>query len=145
MVFLGSDHGGYELKQKAKQWLTDMGMEFQDIGDEPADPTDDYPDFAKLVAKEVVANPLNRGILFCKSGGGMTIAANKFKGIRAVDVFDEASARQAREHLDANVMALGARWIDEESSRKAVETFLTTMFAEDEERHKRRVSKLENE
>lgn len=144
MVFIGSDHGGYDLKQKAKQWLTDLGMEYKDLGDEPADPTDDYPDFAKLVALEVVNNPLHRGVLFGKSGGGMTIVANKFKGIRAVNIFDEATARQAREHLDANVMVLGARGLEDENAHKAVETFLTTMFAEDEERHKRRVSKMEN-
>ncbi len=143
MVYLGSDHGGYELKQKAKKWLEELGMEYEDLGDEPPDPTDDYPDFAKAVAKAVVEDPLHRGVLFCKSGGGMTIAANKFKGIRAVNVFDDQSARQAREHLDANVMALGANWVSEENAHKALETFLTTMFAEDEERHKRRVAKLE--
>ena len=143
MVYLGSDHGGYELKQKAKQWITDLGMEYKDLGDEPPDPTDDYPDFAQAVARLVVTDPLNRGVLFCKSGGGMTIAANKFVGVRAVNVFDEASARQAREHLNANVMALGASWISEVQAHQALETFLTTMFAEDEERHKRRVAKLE--
>jgi len=142
MVFLGSDHGGYELKQKAKQWLTDLSLEFKDLGDAPTVPTDDYPDFAKLVGEAVALDPLNRGVLFCKSGGGMTIAANKIKGIRAVNVYDEQSARQAREHLDANVMALGAQWIAEDLAHKALETFLTTMFAEDEERHKRRVEKI---
>lgn len=143
MIYLGSDHGGFALKEKAKQWLTEMGMEYQDMGATEVVPSDDYPDFAKPVAKAVQADALNRGLLFCKSGGGMTIVANKFPGIRAVNVFDEASARQAREHLDANVMALGANWVTEENAHKAIETFLTTMFDENEERHKRRVAKFE--
>lgn len=143
MVYLGSDHGGFALKEKAKAWLTELSMEYQDLGATQIDPGDDYPDYAKAVTKEVVTNPLNRGILFCKSGGGMTIVANKQPGIRAVNVFDEASARQAREHLDANVMALGASWISEDKARQAMETFLTTMFDETEERHKRRIAKFE--
>ncbi len=144
MVYLGSDHGGFELKEKAKQWIKDLGMEVQDLGATAFVQSDDYPDYAKAVAKGVQENALNRGILFCKSGGGMTIVANKQQGIRAVNVFDEESARQAREHLDANVMALGAKWVNDESARKAVETFLTTMFDENEERHKRRVAKFES-
>jgi RpiB/LacA/LacB family sugar-phosphate isomerase len=143
MVFLGADHGGLVLKDKAKQWITDLGMEVQDLGATELVPGDDYPDYAKAVTAQVLENPLNRGILFCKSGGGMTIVANKVHGIRAVNVFDEASARQAREHLDANVMALGANWVSEEDARKAIETFLTTMFDENEERHKRRIEKFE--
>lgn len=143
MVYLGSDHGGFALKEKAKQWIQDLGMQYQDLGATEIVQSDDYPDYAKTVAKEVVTNPLNRGVLFCKSGGGMTIVANKIPGIRAVNVFNEASARQAREHLDANVMALGANWVSEEDARKAIETFLTIMFDENEERHKRRVAKFE--
>lgn len=143
MVYLGSDHGGLQLKEKAKQWVKDLSMEVEDLGAHELVPSDDYPDYAKAVAKKVLDNPLNRGILFCKSGGGMTIVANKFKGIRAVNVFNEASARQAREHLDANVIALGSNWVNEEDARQAITTFLSTMFDENEERHKRRVAKFE--
>ncbi len=143
MVYLGSDHGGLQLKEKAKQWVKDLSMEVEDLGAHELVPSDDYPDYAKAVAKKVLDNPLNRGILFCKSGGGMTIVANKFKGIRAVNVFNEASARQAREHLDANVIALGSNWVNEEDARQAIITFLSTMFDENEERHKRRVAKFE--
>lgn len=143
MVYLGSDHGGLQLKEKAKQWVKDLSMEVEDLGAHEYAPSDDYPDYAKAVAKKVLDNPLNRGILFCKSGGGMTIVANKFKGIRAVNVFNEASARQAREHLDANVIALGSNWVNEEDARQAIITFLSTMFDENEERHKRRVAKFE--
>lgn len=143
MIYLGADHGGFELKEKAKQWITELGMEYEDLGAKELVQSDDYPDYAKAVVKEVAANPLNRGILFCKSGGGMTIVANKYKGIRAVNVFDEPSARQAREHLDANVMALGASWVSEDKARQALEIFLTTMFDENEERHKRRIAKFE--
>ncbi|PWU23774.1 ribose-5-phosphate isomerase [Candidatus Cerribacteria bacterium 'Amazon FNV 2010 28 9'] len=145
MVYLGSDHGGFELKQKAKEWIKELGFDVEDLGDNaPIDQTDDYPLFAQAVSKAVRQSPINRGILFCKSGGGMTIAANKENGIRAVNVIDEATARQAREHLDANIIAIGSRWVSEDNARKAIATFLTTMFSE-EERHKRRIEEMKNE
>lgn len=143
MIFLGADHGGVELKEKAKTWLAELKMEYTDLGAQSIDPTDDYPDFAKAVCKAVLTSPLHRGILFCKSGGGMTIAANRLKHIRAVNVYDEQSARQAREHLDANVIALGASFVSPEQAKVAIETYLTTMFDADQERHKRRLEKIE--
>lgn len=143
MIFLGADHGGFELKEKAKAWLAELKMEYTDLGASSIDPTDDYPDFAKAVCKAVLTSPLNRGILFCKSGGGMTIAANRLKHIRAVNVYDEQSARQAREHLDANVIAVGASFVSEDQAKVAIETYLTTMFDADQERHKRRLEKIE--
>lgn len=141
MVYLGADHGGFELKEKVKGWLTELGFEYQDLGATALDNTDDYPPFAKAVADQVITNPLNRGILICRSGGGMVIAANKIKGTRAIYVFDEKSARHAREHNDANIACLAAGWIQESDARKAIEAFLTSMFSE-EDRHSRRINQI---
>lgn len=143
MIYLGSDHGGFPLKEKIKSWLSEWGLEYEDVGALTLDPTDDYPDYAHLVAQKVNDNPINRGIVVCRSGGGMIIAANKDRGIRAVYIFDEKSARHAREHNDANVAGLAADWISEQDAKNAVNTFLHTLFSE-EPRHARRVSKLES-
>lgn len=142
MIYLGADHGGFELKNKAIAWIKELGMEVTDLGSTSLDPTDDFPIYAHAVATQVLQNPLNRGLLFCRSGAGMVIAANKHAGIRAADVFDAKSARQAREHLDANVASLSGDWMEEAKAHEAIETFLTTMFSE-EERYKRRIEQLE--
>ncbi|MEP7166951.1 MAG: RpiB/LacA/LacB family sugar-phosphate isomerase [Candidatus Woesebacteria bacterium] len=142
MIFLGADHGGFALKEKMKTWLSEWGMEYEDLGAPGMDPTDDYPDYAHGVAQKVIENPINRGIVVCRSGGGMIIAANKHVGVRAVYIFDEKSARHAREHNDANVAGLAADWISEPEAKTAVDTFLHTLFSE-EPRHSRRIEKLE--
>lgn len=149
MIYLGADHGGFELKEKLKKWLKEWGHDFDDLGNLELDPDDDYPDFALAVAKEVAQEDDSnkpwkeraKGILVCRSGGGVVIAANKVKGIRAVDVFDAKSARHSREHNDANVIALSGDWMNEETVREAVKVWLETEFSKDE-RHVRRIGKI---
>lgn len=142
MVYLGADHGGFALKEKIKQWLDEWGVEYKDLGAHELDPGDDYPDYAIRVAKHVAQDPDNRGILLCRSGGGMVIAANKIKGARAVEVFNERSAQHAREHNDANIMTLSGDWIEDEHASRALQVFLETEFS-GEERHKRRLHKIQ--
>ena len=113
-IFLGADHGGFQFKEVLKNWLQDCGHEVIDCGADELDPTDDYPIIAEIVSRAVVAaeqeNQSPVGILICRSGGGMVIAANKIAGIRAVEVFNENSARHAKEHNNANVISLAADW-----------------------------------
>ncbi|MGD9129872.1 MAG: RpiB/LacA/LacB family sugar-phosphate isomerase [Candidatus Woesebacteria bacterium] len=141
-ISLGTDHGGFELKEAIKQWLIKQGHQVIDRGAFKLDPKDDYPDFAKLVAKDVAADPKAIGILFCRSGGGMTIAANKFKKIRAVDVVDEKSATHAKKDNNANVISLGADWTSERKAKASIKAFLKTKFKA-EPRHVRRLKKIE--
>ncbi len=142
MVFLGADHGGFALKENLKTWLADQGIEVEDMGAAILDPEDDYPVYAKQVAKKVLENPEYRGLLFCRSGGGMTIAANRVKGVRAVEIFDEKSARHAREHNDANIATISADWLTEDQARAAITVFLQTPFSK-APRHIRRIAQLE--
>lgn len=141
MVYLGADHGGYQLKEKIKIWLQRQNIQFEDCGATTLDPDDDYPDFAVAVARKVAQDPESKGILLCRSGAGMVIAANKVSSIRAVEVFDERSARHAREHNDANVASLSADWLDESTVFATLSTFLSTPFP-NEERHVRRIKKI---
>lgn len=139
-VFLGADHRGFFLKEKIKEWLKENGYEASDLGNTEFNPSDDYPDFSLPVAKEVSAGK-GLGILFCGTGVGMNIAANKVKGVRAALVFNEGLAKQAREHGDSNILTLPADLLDEEKAITIVKTFLTTSFSGDE-RHKRRIAKI---
>ncbi len=138
-VAIGADHAGFELKQKVKQWLADQGIEFQDEGT-VSNESVDYPDFARKVAEDVAEHRANLGVLVCGSGVGMAIAANKVPGVRAANVTTEYEAQMSREHNDANVLAIGARILDEETARKIVYKFLHTPFAGG--RHRRRVEKI---
>lgn len=140
MIYIGSDHGGYKLKREIKEYLDDLGYEFEDLGNEEFDETDDYPDFSFKVA-EKVAETNQKGVLFCGTGSGTTIAANKVEGIRAVNCWSLETAKQAREHLDSNILCLGEKIIDWEKAKKIVQTWLETEFSE-KERHKRRIEKI---
>ena len=140
MIFLGADHGGFELKNKVRTWLQEWGEESRDLGNQKLDSEDDYPDFALAVARKV-SEEKGRGILFCRSAAGMVIAANKVAGVRAVAAFDEESAQHSREHNDANVLVLSGDWLDEEKARQIVKTWLNTKFTQ-EERHVRRLEKI---
>lgn len=142
MIFIGADHRGFELKERLKKRLVDLGLEITDLGNNHLDPGDDYVDFAHKVADAVVENPGSLGILLCGSGAGVDIVANKIDGIRSALVFDVPRAKQAREHEDANVISLPADTLDEETAYQIVETFLNTSFS-DEQRHIRRLEKLE--
>jgi ribose 5-phosphate isomerase B len=138
-IALGADHAGVVLKDALKPLLEARGVAIEDLGTNSTDSVD-YPDFAARVARAVASGAVDRGILVCGSGLGMAIAANKVRGIRAVPIVDEASARLGREHNDANIIALGARLTATEEAWRLVEIFLDTPFAGG--RHQLRVDKI---
>jgi len=138
-IALGADHAGVDLKDHIKFRLQSLGISCDDFG--PAGPESvDYPDYAAEVARAVATGAADRGILICGSGLGMAIAANKIAGVRAVPVADETAARLGREHNDANVLALGARFTSTEQALGLVDIFLNTPFSSG--RHQQRVAKL---
>jgi ribose 5-phosphate isomerase B len=147
-IVLGADHGGFDLKESLKKFLSDEGYEVDDKGNKILDNDDDYTDFAEQVAKTVgkegaeLGQKKIRGVLACRSAAGMVIAANKIKGIRAVAVFDETSAQHSREHNDANVIALSGDWMKEDVAKKILKTWLETEYS-NEERHTRRLKKIQ--
>src|SRR3989344_6208707 len=142
MIYLGADHRGFELKTRLFKRLIDEGYEVTDLGNDHFDPNDDYVDFAQRVAGAVKGAPENKGILFCGSGAGVDMVANKFDGIRSALVFDIPRAIQARAHEDANVISLPADTLQEELAFEIIKVFLSTEFSGDE-RHLRRLEKLE--
>lgn len=142
MIYLGADHRGFELKERIKKRLIDDGFLVTDLGNDHLDPTDDYVKFAHKVADATISDPANRGILFCGSGAGVDMVANKVSGIRSALVFDLPRVVQAREHEDANVLSLPADILDEETAYEIVKAFLETEFS-GEERHIRRLEELE--
>jgi ribose 5-phosphate isomerase B len=139
-VILGSDHAGFELKEKVKKTLERLGVPFEDVGTHSAEPVD-YPDFAHRVAEAVERGRYRRGILVCGTGIGVSIAANRHPGVRAAVAYDEETARLSREHNHANVLALGGRTIAPALADRIVEVWLTTPFAGG--RHARRVARIE--
>ena len=141
MIALGSDHGGFELKQEIAAHLEARGLEYRDFGTDSSKSCD-YPVYAKAVAKAVASGECERGILVCGTGIGVSITANKVRGIRAALCGDCFSAEATRLHNDANVLALGARVTGPGLALKIVDTFLDTPFSGDE-RHKRRISMIE--
>ena len=138
-IALGADHAGVQLKAEIRRLLDERGIAYTDFGTDTSDSVD-YPDYADKVAHAVADGSHDRGLLFCGSGIGMAIAANKVPGIRAASVTDHESARLSREHNDANVLALGERLTPAATARDLVATFLDTPFAGG--RHQRRVDKI---
>ncbi len=138
MIFIGADHGGYDMKEAVIGFLKEIGEEFQDLGTY-SNESCDYPDIAKLVAENVVKNKV-RGILICGSGIGMSIAANKVNGIRCALCHDAYSAEYSRRHNNANIIAFGGRTTGLEIAKQMVEIFLNTEF--EGGRHQRRVDKI---
>ena len=138
-IALGADHAGFELKEKIKQHLRDRGFEVVDKGTDSPQSVD-YPDFARAVGESVAQGSSERGILVCGTGIGMSIAANKVPGIRAANVTTENEAQLSREHNNANVLALGARLLDEQAAMKIVDCWLATPFLAG--RHANRVDKI---
>jgi ribose 5-phosphate isomerase B len=136
---LASDHGGYWLKEELKDYVTDMGHQFKDFGC-LSEESVDYPDLASSAARAVAAGDCDLGIIVCGTGLGVAIAANKVRGIRAVNCHDCFSAKMAREHNNANVLTLGQRVVGTGLARMIVEIFLSASFAGD--RHQRRVDKI---
>lgn len=141
MIAIGSDHGGYELKEAVKKHLENRGLEYKDFGTY-SKASCDYPVYGRAVAKAVASGECDRGILICGTGIGISITANKVKGIRAALCSDCFSAQATREHNDANILAMGARVLGEGLAMKIVDTFLDTPFSGDE-RHLRRISMIE--
>ena len=139
MYAIGSDHGGYELKQAVMAHLKERGVEFRDYGTFSTDSCD-YPDYGEAVARAVASGECERGIVVCGTGIGISIAANKVHGIRCALCGDCYSAEKSREHNDANVLALGARVLGEGLALKIVDTNLDTEFAGG--RHARRLAKI---
>jgi ribose 5-phosphate isomerase B len=139
-VAIGSDHAGYELKKCLKSYLLDLGHEVVDLGTHSTNPVD-YPDYAEAVGKEVIGGGADRGLLICGSGVGVCVAANKMPGVRAGTCHDTYSAHQGVEHDDMNVLVLGARIIGTAVAKEIVKAFLGARFS-DEERHRRRLSKV---
>jgi ribose 5-phosphate isomerase B len=138
-ISLGADHAGYQLKEKIKQRLAGQGIEVTDRGTNSTDSVD-YPDYARDVAHDVAGKRADWGILVCGSGIGMAMAANKVPGVRAANVTSEQEAQLSREHNNANVLAIGARILDEASAFKIVDKWLHTGFAGG--RHQGRVDKI---
>lgn len=138
-IAVGADHAGYELKEKLKLYVKQLGHVVEDCGTVSSDSCD-YPDFAHAVACRVASGEAERGILVCGSGIGMAIAANKTPGIRAANITSEYEARMSREHNDLNVLTLGARVLNEEQARSIVEVWLQTRFAGG--RHQHRLEKI---
>jgi len=141
MIYLGADHGGFSFKEKIKEFLNELKIEYRDLGNTKFEPEDDFPDFALAVANKV-AEINGKGILFCTSGLGMCIAANKIKGIRAVSVISKKSAEQSREHLDANILCLGEHVVSFKDAKKIIKTWLETDFF-NKEKYIRRIKKIE--
>ncbi len=141
-VALASDHAGFPLKQEIKKYLKKKKMAFKDFGTD-SEESCDYPDFAKPAARAVAQGKFDRGILICGSGVGVTIVANKVKGIRAVNAYDIYTAKQSREHGDCNVLCLAGRKLKKDQALKIIAVWLATPFSNDE-RHLRRIRKIES-
>ena len=141
-IALGSDHGGFELKQAVIEHLKERGAEYKDFGCYDKSSCD-YPVYGRAAAKAVASGEFDRGIVICTTGIGISITANKVKGIRCALCTSEELAKMTRLHNDANVLALGGRVIGPGLAVKITETFLTTEFS-NEERHIRRINMLEN-
>jgi ribose 5-phosphate isomerase B len=139
VVAIGADHGGYELKELLKNHLRDWGYVVRDLGTDNTTAVD-YPDFAEAVAEVVARGEAWRGIVIDSAGIGSAMAANKVPGVRAALCYDRASARNSREHNDANVLTLGARMIAVETAREILAVWLETAFAGG--RHQRRIDKI---
>lgn len=139
MILLGSDHGGLTLKESIKTLLQERGIEFEDCGTNTTDSVD-YPDFGEKVARRVSNGNAEKGILFCGTGIGMSIIANKFPGVRAALVTDLFTAQMAKEHNNANILVLGGRVLQEDQARAMVTLWLDSSF--DGGRHQQRLDKI---
>lgn len=132
-IYLGSDHGGFHLKEKIFAYLAKHGYYVEDVGDKELDPNDDFPQFAQLASLKVIGSLDDdpRSILICTGGQGMAMAANRFKGIRAAVIWDSFEAKECRNDNNSNVLCLPARLVDDESNtwQDIIDTWLKTPFA----------------
>lgn len=139
-IIIASDHAGFRMKEKVKEYLRRKKIEYEDLGTESLKSVD-YPDYAIKVAEKVTKNKNTRGILICGTGTGMAIAANKVKGIRAVAAYDAYSAKMSRIDNDTNVLGLRGRFFPFEKIKKIITVWLNTPFS-GEKRHKKRIKKI---
>jgi len=142
-IYIGSDHAGFFLKEKIKEFITNLNIEIIDKGAFNVDLTDDYPDFVIPVAESVSSDNESFGIILGGSGQGEAMSANKIEGIRAIEYYggNLEAVKLGREHNDANMLSLGARLMSEDEAKEAINVFLNTPFS-NEERHIRRIKKL---
>lgn len=145
-VYIGSDHQGFELKEKIKKYLEKSNRKYFDVGNEVLDKDDDFTDYAKIACLKILADedPKSKAILVCGGGQGMAMAANRFNGIRAAVIWDENEAKLARHDNDANVMALPAHILKDKDlkTKRIVDTFLESRFS-NAMRYKRRNNQLD--
>lgn len=142
IIALGSDHGGFELKEKVKAHLLELAHEVDDKGADEKKPDDDYPTYAHRVARAVSNGHAERGVVVCGSGMGACMAVNKVRGIRGALVWNEENARLASAHNDANVICLGGRTMDHRLALKMVDIWLDTPF--EGGRHERRINQIDD-
>ena len=140
MIAIGSDHGGYKLKEEIKKYLEEKEIEYTDCGTFDEERAE-YPEIARALALEVQSGQAEKGIIICRSGIGMSMVANKFKGIRAAKCNDEEEAKFSRMHNNANVLALGADYMDVNKAVRIVRTWLATEF--EGGRHEERIKIIE--
>ena len=138
-IALAADHAGFDEKEKVKRTLDELGIQYEDLGTVSSESVD-YPDYARKVAEGVSSGQFDQGLLVCGSGTGMAIAANKVKGVRAAVAWSPEIAALARQHNDANVLALPARFVPEDQSAEIVKAFFSADF--EGGRHERRVEKI---
>lgn len=141
MIALGSDHGGYKLKEEIKKYLDEIGLEYKDFGTHNEERCD-YPEFAEKVAKAVQSKECEKGILVCGTGFGVSIVANKFKGIRCASCWNEEVAKLLKEHNNANVLALPGRFINVSQAIVILRTWIAAEFMAG--RHSERLQMIEN-
>ena len=146
IIYLGTDHRGFKLKEKIKKWLGEWDYKFYDLGAFELNKKDDYPDFVFEVAKKVLKDPKNnKGIVLGASGQGEAVAANKFKGVRAVVYYGgpEKIIKLSRQHNDSNILSLGAFFLSDKTAKKMIKIWLETEFS-GHLRHERRLNKIKN-
>ena len=143
MIYIGSDHRGYEMKEKVKHWLDENDYDYEDVGPLEYNKDDDYPDFAEKVGDKVASDIGSRGILICGSGVGIDVAANKIDGVRAGTISDPKQVQAAVHDEDLNVISLSADFLSEEKAEEIVKAFLETHY-EKTERYERRLDKIED-
>ena len=143
LIYIASDHGGFEFKGLYSEYLTSLGHEVRDFGPIELSPSDDYPKFVVPTMQAMQENPEAKGILICRNGVGVSILANKFKGIRCALSWTSKHIKTAREDDDVNVLAIPADYIDGENAKLLIDTFLNTPFSQ-EERHIRRLKEVED-
>ncbi|MFA5050896.1 MAG: RpiB/LacA/LacB family sugar-phosphate isomerase [Patescibacteria group bacterium] len=147
MIYLGADHAGFKLKEEIKKYLKNSGFKYQDLGNQILNSEDDYPDFAYQVAKKVAQEKNSKGILFCGTGQGMALAANKVEGIYAMPAWNKLTAKHAADHNQANILTLGGHITSIKSAKEIIKIWLKTKPLQKMKYSRRinKVKKIENE